>query len=911
MGEWLDLFEGLGWFAFGVIALLVVIFTTRVRRIPLQRPGRTVLPRAAVPAEDRALLDTYASRLAALGFELDFTVVTRLAVAVPGKDRRFTDFYFHPEHGTLASAERPDTPEYGEPLGVTFTNAYVDGRFEFTVNRYKHNVLPLAPAWRIHDDYLERFEDAFAAHLKRVAAIRTPPEVDRAVLRQRVLENPAVFFKYWIETGVLQATRDPERWRISWLAAVKLVVRALAGSGRAARARPKAPPQSAPAPGDSKALEQQYALEKTINWSKGDKNWLTLISIAAFALLGSWIWGWTFMLVLLAVIGFHEMGHFLAMKLVGYRNLHVFFVPGLGGVATGTKTDATPMQKVFVYLAGPVPGLVVAVAVVVLFGEGSGGDTPPWAIQLVLAAIVINFLNLLPVTPLDGGRIAEVLVFAKLPLLRFLFAAACAVALFGGGFYLGDWVLRMLGLFFALSLPHQWRLYRLESALPPRSGALTEEQAKATVFQAASSPRFAGWSFPNRSAAAVALVDELQSRKPRWLEVAGGLAIYVACLVLPVVAMLELTMYGDVARMVMGAGSERPRELPEGPVEPMRDWKAEIAAASGKPEHIDVLLAANKAGYFGEPEDPPEALPEKLWALGQALPVGDPRRARTLLAGARVDNDPTSQARMRQAEEELSSLQGEDRVLLAELLEFKGWQAQTPQAAADAFGRALEIRESLANHGDDEAGLSARGALATNLYRTGNRTEAGRLLQVSVERSRTIRGIEVGSAERDYAGYLIAEGRGTEAETFLVAAVASLQARSGTPVERTLLEEALSRRLLWAQLTQATPEAAQRARLTIDAIESIKGYGAVKRPWKRIPPHQLDRLSVAQASGDKKLGDSASDALRAIFEKRPPGTRPCGQYERAALEATPWERVRLEAHGRNMRQLGLCPAAAA
>jgi Zn-dependent protease len=112
------------------------------------------------------------------------------------------------------------------------------------------------------------------------------------------------------------------------------------------------------------------------------------------------------------------------MRLTGYRNVSVFFLPGLGGLATGEKADATPMEKLLVYLAGPVPGMVLAGAG---FWASSAGlwQAPGWLNEFLIASLAINYLNLLPVSPLDGGRVLETFAFARHPRLRFGFAAVC------------------------------------------------------------------------------------------------------------------------------------------------------------------------------------------------------------------------------------------------------------------------------------------------------------------------------------------------------------------------------------------------------------------------------------------------------------------------------------------------------
>lgn len=58
--------------------------------------------------------------------------------------------------------------------------------------------------------------------------------------------------------------------------------------------------------------------------------------------------------------------------------------------------------------------------------------------QLLLLTLVVNAFNLLPLTPLDGGRVVESLLFARLPAMRLVFALAGMAALGGLAWFSRD-----------------------------------------------------------------------------------------------------------------------------------------------------------------------------------------------------------------------------------------------------------------------------------------------------------------------------------------------------------------------------------------------------------------------------------------------------------------------------------------
>ncbi|APV49003.1 hypothetical protein BWI17_04490 [Betaproteobacteria bacterium GR16-43] len=899
MNELSELLLGLAGFSLAVVLITVIVSVTRARRLPLQRPSSTLIAREEIPEAQRALFDSVGPRLAALGFVPAYAQRTLRYAATLASDPLYQDVLLHPGEAVVASVEIPEAPDYGEPVSVTFMTEYADGTAAWTINRLKHYLLPLAPEWSVDDDYLPAFEDTYRAHVRRVHASGRTVVREVDTLRERTLTGGARLFQSWIDRGIAIPVREPERWRLSWSAALKLVVKALFGLGRAMRAKPSA---LAPA-GEALVIERQYAATKSLQWSRGDKHLLTWISIAAFAALGAWLWTWTFMLILLGVIGLHEMGHFFAMRIVGYRNLHVFFVPGLGGLATGQKADATPLQKVFVYLAGPVPGLILCI-VIAAATNNTSLEGRPWLADLIAIAFIVNFLNLLPVTPLDGGRVAETLLFSKVPLLRLVFAGICAALLLGAGLYTGDWVLRFVGLFVAITLPHQWRVYRLESSLPPREGALEEPQARAVVFAAAAAPQFARWSGGNRAAAALALVDEVQARKPRWGEVVAGLAIYAVCLVPPALAALHIAQ--------PGLGLLGPPSIPKsagfvGPPVPPRDWKTEIAQAVGKPpmEQLELMLTAMEAGYPDEGEEEPGVVESKAWAIAKTLPPGNRLRTRALYALATVDDRDAATPQFRAAEKELSEVTGEDRLTYARLLEFK--VRYTGATGIDDLRRALSIRESLSPVNSPPT-VRTRSRLALRLYEAGSRAEAGQLLERSVTGERPGQVSDRWAADREFVDFLIAEGRSPEAEQRLEAIATDARVQSGPKHKVVWLEEAVSRRLLAAQLSQATPAASARARSTLEAIETLRDTASGGKGWARAYYHHLDRLAVADAIGDAAMAQSATLALRDQYAGKPSAKPLCEMFTPDSLaDASPLDRPRLASYARRLERLGLCP----
>ena len=138
--------------------------------------------------------------------------------------------------------------------------------------------------------------------------------------------------------------------------------------------------------------------------------WLKSIgSLALYLILGYYIFhSFTVLLLITAIVIFHEMGHFIAMKFYRYNDLGIFFIPLLGAYVSGTKREVSQKESAVILLAGPLPGIILGIALFYI-RVWQLGYVPYRAEDLAINAayllIVLNLINLLPIYPLDGGQL--------------------------------------------------------------------------------------------------------------------------------------------------------------------------------------------------------------------------------------------------------------------------------------------------------------------------------------------------------------------------------------------------------------------------------------------------------------------------------------------------------------------------
>lgn len=190
----------------------------------------------------------------------------------------------------------------------------------------------------------------------------------------------------------------------------------------------------------------------------------TVFSMALFVLAFVLFLDNNILLVLgvLGILLFHELGHFFMMKLFRYENVRMLFVPLMGAFVHGRKDKYSMKQQALVILAGPVPGIVLGCLAIL-------GTQLNWWNEIVgtvgFFMLFLNVGNLLPIIPLDGGRLLESVLVNRTSILPIVFTFLSSMALVAVGFFFEMYFIMGIGLLMGFQVRSQYRNYLIRKEL--------------------------------------------------------------------------------------------------------------------------------------------------------------------------------------------------------------------------------------------------------------------------------------------------------------------------------------------------------------------------------------------------------------------------------------------------------------
>jgi Zn-dependent protease len=138
-----------------------------------------------------------------------------------------------------------------------------------------------------------------------------------------------------------------------------------------------------------------------------------IVSLAVYAQM----FGWPYAAGFIGMMFVHEMGHFIAAKQRGLAVSAPTFIPFVGAWIQLKDQPMNVETEAYVASAGPALGTAAAT---VAFFWGRHVESDLW-VAIAYGGFFLNFFNLIPLSPLDGGRMTAILTprvwFIGVPLM--------------------------------------------------------------------------------------------------------------------------------------------------------------------------------------------------------------------------------------------------------------------------------------------------------------------------------------------------------------------------------------------------------------------------------------------------------------------------------------------------------------
>jgi Zn-dependent protease len=143
-------------------------------------------------------------------------------------------------------------------------------------------------------------------------------------------------------------------------------------------------------------------LFKIFKSAKALKVFFSLMSMAIFVVCHSAVMGLAFGIALFVLLFIHELGHIIALKQKGFETKIPFFIPFLGAVIFSPRFNDKHTEA-YVGFGGPFIGTLAATACMIPYFMT--GDH--FWVLISFVGIALNLFNMIPLSPLDGGRITQ------------------------------------------------------------------------------------------------------------------------------------------------------------------------------------------------------------------------------------------------------------------------------------------------------------------------------------------------------------------------------------------------------------------------------------------------------------------------------------------------------------------------
>ena len=131
----------------------------------------------------------------------------------------------------------------------------------------------------------------------------------------------------------------------------------------------------------------------------------TVLSLVLAVGVYTLVFGWRYAVGIVAMLLIHEMGHYIAARHRGLKVRLPMFIPFAFAWTTLEDVPHDAETEAYIGLGGPMLGTVGAIGAWWL----AQSTDATWLLAVASTGFFLNLINLIPLPPLDGGRITTVL----------------------------------------------------------------------------------------------------------------------------------------------------------------------------------------------------------------------------------------------------------------------------------------------------------------------------------------------------------------------------------------------------------------------------------------------------------------------------------------------------------------------
>jgi Zn-dependent protease len=430
------------------IGAVVVLFIFRyilvaqgILGFMLKKPACQLIPRSDCPPYIQEFYAIKEKELLDMGFFFYYCHTTE-DMLVKKHSLRYYFVYYHPEKKTYASLSASPEADHYFPFRVSFNTYFQNGKRLSTVNGIRHLIMGTIPDTILQDAYVESLEKQLAVHLAYLNNIDDreikifadiPGDVEEMLAYENRLNHE--YIDHLEKKGIIFKAGE-NQYLIKTLPSIAFAHQQLQGLGKVNTLKRKMMEKEEPSPPDIPVPMEVENYENAISVlnqktrNTSGKIAFLLFTVILFTLVFGFLFSFELALLLVVVVFIHESGHLLAMSLLGYKDLKMLFIPLFGAVALGTAKNVPPHKKVITSFAGPVPGILLAFLILVIV---RCTNTPILYGSTILTAVilllVINYFNLVPVLPLDGGQVLNTIFFSRFAVIQSLFLIISLISL--------------------------------------------------------------------------------------------------------------------------------------------------------------------------------------------------------------------------------------------------------------------------------------------------------------------------------------------------------------------------------------------------------------------------------------------------------------------------------------------------